>query len=160
MTEEEDNGLVEELAKHKPLCYYEMKDGFVNEDKVIFERLDMSMEQNLNPMFIRAKVDNMGINNVLIDGGSCINIIPHFLLRKIGKFDTNLKPHNMVLSNYEGKMSKTLGVIQVDVVLGKTSRFNLFVVIPTKTNYNLLHGREWIHVVGVVPSTMHQRITI
>lgn len=50
--EEEDNGFVEELAKHKALCYYVMKDGYVDEDKVVFERFDMAMQQHLKPMFI------------------------------------------------------------------------------------------------------------
>jgi len=33
-------------------------------------------------------------------------------------------------------------------------------VVPSKANFNLLLGREWIHGVGVVPSSMHQRISI
>src|SRR4051812_16657937 len=36
----------------------------------------------------------------------------------------------------------------------------MFMVIPAKANYNLLLGREWIHGVAAVPSTMHQRLTI
>jgi hypothetical protein len=36
----------------------------------------------------------------------------------------------------------------------------MFMVIPAKGNYNLLLGREWIHGIGAVPSTMHQRISI
>lgn len=33
-------------------------------------------------------------------------------------------------------------------------------VVPSKANFNFLLGREWIHGIGVVPSTMHQRISI
>ena len=33
-------------------------------------------------------------------------------------------------------------------------------VVPSKANFNLLLGREWIHDIGVVPSSMHQRISI
>ena len=77
--------------------------------------------------------------------------MPHSFLRKIGKFDIDLRPHNMVLSNYEVKTSKPLGVIHVDIVVGTTSRTTLFVVVPTKTNYNLLLSREWIHRVEAVP---------
>jgi len=39
-------------------------------------------------------------------------------------------------------------------------RATLFFVVASKANYNLLQGREWIHGVGVVPSTMHQRLTL
>jgi len=39
-------------------------------------------------------------------------------------------------------------------------RPTLFMVVPSKANFNLLLGREWIHGIGVVPSSMHQRISI
>jgi len=33
-------------------------------------------------------------------------------------------------------------------------------VVPSKANFNLLLGREWIHGIGNVPLSMHQRILI
>lgn len=57
-------------------------------------------------------------------------------------FDIDVKPHNMVLSNYEGKIGQTLGVIQVDLTVGSITRPTMFMVIPAKVNYNLLLGRE------------------
>lgn len=36
----------------------------------------------------------------------------------------------------------------------------LFMVIKSKENFNLLLGHEWIHRIGVVPSTLHQRLII
>lgn len=51
----------------------------------------------------------------------------------------------MVLSNYEGKTIKIIGVVQVDLVVGTITRSILFIVIDFKANFNLLLGREWIH---------------
>lgn len=64
------------------------------------------MQRPLKPLSIGAKVENMGIPKVLVDGGAYINIMPHSLLRNIGKCDTDMKPHSMVLSNYKGKTNK------------------------------------------------------
>src|SRR4051812_17345161 len=86
--------------------------------------------------------------------------MPPFMLKKLGMFDTDVKPHNMVLSNYEGKKGQTLGVIQVDLTVGSITRPTMLMVIPAKANYNFLLVREWIHGIGVVPSTMHQRVSI
>lgn len=36
----------------------------------------------------------------------------------------------------------------------------MFMIMETKANYNMLLRREWIHGVGVVSSSMHQRIII
>lgn len=33
-------------------------------------------------------------------------------------------------------------------------------VISSKENYNLFLGREWIHGMGAVPSTLHLKISI
>lgn len=67
-------------------------------------------------------MENVGINTVLADRGAKINIMSHLMLGKIGKFDTGLRPHNMVLSNYEGKKGATLSIIQVDINVGTIAR--------------------------------------
>lgn len=61
----------------------------------------------------------------------------------------------MVLSNYEGETSHILGVMQVELSVGPTTRPTIFMVITYNANYNLLLGSEWIHGVGAVPSTLH-----
>lgn len=40
----EEEGLDEELATHKPLCYYVMNKGSMNKDCAIFERPYMAMQ--------------------------------------------------------------------------------------------------------------------
>lgn len=74
----------------------------------------------LKPLFIRAKVDGMAVNEVFIDGGAIVNLKSHSLFKKTGKRNEDLRPHNMVLHNYEGKTSHILGVIQVDLSAGST----------------------------------------
>lgn len=73
----------------------------------------------------------------------------------MGKTDEDLWPHNMVLSNYDGKTNHILDVIQVELFVGSTLRPTLFMVITSNTNYNLLLVREWIHGINMVPSTLH-----
>lgn len=34
----------------------------------------------------------------------------------------------------------------------------MFVVVSSQTSFNMLLGREWIHGMVVVPSTMHYKI--
>ncbi|XP_058764406.1 uncharacterized protein LOC131637855 [Vicia villosa] len=142
------------------VCYYVMGNGVVEEQKVLFEKADHGMMYHLKPLFIREKINRVPINKVFVDGGATMNLMPHSLLRKIGKIDKYLRPHNMILSNYEGKTSSILGVIQVDLVGGSTTRSTIFMVIASQANFKLLLGREWIHGVQAVPSTLHQRVAI
>ena len=52
---------------------------------------------------------NIRVNKVLVDVGDVVNLMPQSLLKKIGKCGTDLKPHNIVLSNYEEKVGFSLG---------------------------------------------------
>ena len=47
-------------------------------------------------------------------------------------------------------------MIRLDVTIDELKARPLFHVIDSKTSYNLLLGRPWIHGNGVVPSTLHQ----
>ncbi|XP_050889916.1 uncharacterized protein LOC127095244 [Lathyrus oleraceus] len=118
------------------------------------------MKSHLKPQIITGKVEDVPINKILVYCGATVNLMPHHMLRKIGKYDTDAKPHNMVLSNYEGNVRITLGVIQVRLTVGTVTRSTMFMIVETKANYNLLLRRKWIHGVGVVPSSVHQRIII
>lgn len=85
--------------------------------------------------------------------------MPHSLLRKIGKSDIDLRPHNIALSNYEGKTLHSLCAIHVNLAVGSVIRPTLFIVVPSKANFNFLLRTKWIHEIGVVPSSLHQIIT-
>ncbi|XP_050916447.1 uncharacterized protein LOC127131576 [Lathyrus oleraceus] len=106
------------------------------------------------------KGEDVGINKILVDDEVVVNLMLHFMLKKIGRGDTDTKPHNMVLSSYEGKIDTTMGVIQVDLTVSTITRPTMFMFIVSKANYNLILGREWIHDIGAVPSLLHRRISI
>ncbi|KAI5389321.1 hypothetical protein KIW84_074822 [Lathyrus oleraceus] len=57
----------EETMVHRPVCYYVMNNGCVEEHNAFFERPDDSMKAHLKPLFIKAKVENVGVNKILVD---------------------------------------------------------------------------------------------
>lgn len=137
-----------------------MKNDSIEKQDAIFKKPRLGMKSHLKPLFIKAKVDNNGVNKVLADSHATFNLMSHSLLRRIWKFNINLGPYNMFLLNFEGKIGHYLGEIQVDFVFGTTIRPTLFMVVPFKANYNLLIGKDCIHGVDVVPSSLHLRISI
>lgn len=114
----------------------------------------------LKPLFINENVDNLVVNKVFVDGGTTVNLMSHSLFKKMGKINADLRPHDMVLSNYEGKTSHFLGVTQVEILVNSIIRPILFTVITSNANYNMLFGHKWIHGIGGPSSTLHQRVTI
>ena len=71
----------------KPLCYYVMNNGVVEEQKSMFKSPSPGIMYHLKPLFIRAKVDRMAVNKVFIDGGAVVNLMPYTLFKKMGKGD-------------------------------------------------------------------------
>jgi hypothetical protein len=53
-----------------------MNNGCLEEQLASFEKPDLGMKNHLKPLFIRAKVDGVGVNKVLIDGGDAVNLMP------------------------------------------------------------------------------------
>lgn len=149
----------EEMSRHKPVSYFVMNSGCTKVKNAFFETANEGMRSHLMLIFIRVKVENITVNKI-VHGGVSVNLMPYFLLKKIGKYDTDLRPHNMGLSNYEAKIGHTMGIIQVDVTIGLITRLIVFMVIALKVSYNLLLGREWIHGVRVIPLLLHQMIAI
>jgi hypothetical protein len=110
---EVENDFTEEMAIHKPLCYYVMNNGCVEDQHAVFERPDISMMHHLKPLFIQAKINGVGVNKVLVDGGATVNLIPKSFLGKIRLVDSDL-----VLINYEGTTENSLGAVEVDLIVG------------------------------------------
>lgn len=116
------------------------------------------MMYHLKPLFIRVKVRGMAVNKVFIDRGDAVNLMPYTLFKKRVKGEEDLRQHNMVLLNYEGKTSNIIGVVQVDLDVGTNTRSTLFMVIDSKANFNLFLGLEWINGKGDVPSIVQQKL--
>nr|KYP32270.1 hypothetical protein KK1_047086 [Cajanus cajan] len=49
-------------------------------------------------------------------------------------------------------------MILLDVQISSVKRTTMFIVTPSRANFNVLLGREWIHGIGAVPSTLHQKV--
>jgi len=62
----------------------------------------------------------------------------------------------MMLKDFEGNVSPAKGAVCVELTIDSKTLLTMFFVINGKGAYNLLLGRDWIHVNCYVPSTTHQ----
>jgi len=53
-----------------------MNNGCVENQHVVFEKPEFPMDQHLKPLFIQAKINGVGFNKFLVDGGSTVNLLP------------------------------------------------------------------------------------
>ncbi|CAL9017438.1 unnamed protein product, partial [Prunus brigantina] len=84
--------------------------------------------------------------SIMVDGGAAINPLPYRMLSKMGRTEKDLIPTRLTVTNFAGGITKTHGILDVDVIVGsKKLKIAFFVVDTTSTTYNALLGRDWIH---------------
>ena len=64
----------------------------------------------------------------------------------------------MVVRAFDGTKREVLENIRLSIQVGPYTFDSEFIVMDINPSYNFLLGRRWIHMAGVVPSTLHQKV--
>ncbi|KAL1337299.1 hypothetical protein AAHE18_10G129500 [Arachis hypogaea] len=80
------------------------------------------------------------------------------MMGRLGKTEKDLIKSSIRVTDFNGKTSSLRGVVLLSIEVGFVNRPTLFVVVPSKAGFNLLLGRDWIHGMGAIPSTFHQKL--
>uniref|UniRef100_A0A2N9IAB2 Reverse transcriptase domain-containing protein n=1 Tax=Fagus sylvatica TaxID=28930 RepID=A0A2N9IAB2_FAGSY len=96
--------------------------------KMVFEKPSKQMTQHLKPLYIKAHMNGRPVNKVLVDNGAI------------------------------REPTLTKGIIPIQIKVGSKVNTAAFFVVNTKSAYNALLGRDWIHSNWVVPSSLHQNV--
>ena len=79
---------------------------------------------------------------------------------KIGLTRGQLAPSSLTVRAYDESSRGVIGTFEAECQLGPVSSSVLFHVLEITTYYNLLLGRAWMHPLGIVPSTVHQKLKL
>ena len=64
----------------------------------------------------------------------------------------------MVVRVFDGTKREVLENIKLPIQVGPSTFVSEFIVMDINPSYNCLLGRPWIHMVSVMPSTLHQKV--
>ncbi|XP_050897804.1 uncharacterized protein LOC127104675 [Lathyrus oleraceus] len=69
-----------------------------------------------------------------------------------------VKPTSLIVKAFDGSRRAVIGEVELPILIGPHV-FNItFQVMDINPNYSCLLGRPWIHAVGAVTSTLHQKM--
>ena len=92
--------------------------------KVILEKPFMEMTRLIKPLCVRSHLNGRSVSKVLIDNGSTVNVMSLRMLRALGRSINDLIETKVVVSAFTGEVSKTLGILPIDITIGsKTALF-------------------------------------
>ena len=110
--------------------------------KVILEKTFVEMTRHIKPLYVRAYLNGRSVSKVLTDNGSMVNVMPLRMLRALGRSINDLIEIEVVVSAFTGKVSKTLGILPIDITIGNKTALFAFFMIDSTINCNILLERD------------------
>ncbi|XP_077230199.1 uncharacterized protein LOC143863420 [Tasmannia lanceolata] len=98
------------------------------------------------------------VPEVLVDNGSALNICPLSTAATLGFGPGDFIPSEQGILAYDGTRRDVIGTLATEIQIGGEDFDIEFQVLDIKTSFLLLLGRPWLHKVGVIPSTLHQKL--
>ena len=123
---------------------------------IIFEKPKEKSYKHLKGLYLKGFINGKPVNRMLVDTGAAVNLMPYSVLRRLGRSSADLIKTNVTLNDFNGQPSEAMGVLNVELTVGRKTIPTSFFIVNSKSTYTVLLGRDWIHTNYCIPSTMHQ----
>ena len=98
------------------------------------------------------------MKRVMVDQGSAAEIMYPDLFKGLNLRTEDLTPYNSPLVSFEGKVIILKGQIRLPVQTDSETVEVDFIVVDAYSPYTAIVARPWLHTLGAVSSTLHQKI--
>ena len=109
-------------------------------------------------LVVTLRIGGYDIKRVMVDQGSAAEIMYPDLYKGLGLKPKDLTTYSSPLVSFEGKMVVPKGQIRLPVQAGADVVEVDFIVVDVFSPYTAIIGRPWLHSLGVVSSTLHQKV--
>ncbi|KAM2215001.1 hypothetical protein ACFXTI_021662 [Malus domestica] len=127
---------------------------------MVFSRPNISIANHLKPIYVTAHLEGVPFKRILIDGGAAVNVLPAKQMKKLGRGTEDLILTDLTVSSFSGAITKTHGILPLEVDLGSKQIMLAFFVVDCTSTYGALLGRDWVHQSLAIPSTLHQQVAV
>lgn len=98
------------------------------------------------------------MKRVMVDGGSAAEVMYPNLYKGLGLKLEDLMPYNSPLMSFDGKLVISMGMIRLPIQTSIEIVEVNFIVVDTYSPYTAIVGRPWLHTLGAVASSLHQKV--
>ena len=98
------------------------------------------------------------MKRVMMDQGSAVEIMYPDLFKGLNLRTEDLTPYNSPLVSFEGKVIIPKGQIRLPMQTGSETVEVDFIVVGAYSPYTAIVAKPWLHTLGAVSSTLHQKI--
>ena len=126
--------------------------GFSDEDKV------GTIQPYDDALVITLRIRGYDVKKVMVDQGSAAEMMYPDLYKGLSLRAEDLTPYSSPLVSFEGKIIIPKGQIRLSVQTGSETVEVDFIVVDAYSPYTTIVARPWLHTLGSVSSTLHQKI--
>ena len=126
--------------------------GFSDEDKI------GTVQPHDDALVITLRIRGYDVKRVMVDQGSAAEIMYPDLFKGLNLKTKDLTPYNSPLVSFEGKIIIPKGQVRVPEQTGSEIVEVDFIVVDVYSPYTAIVARPWLHTLGAVSSTLHQKV--
>ena len=126
--------------------------GFSNEDKI------GTVQPHDDTLVITLRIGGYDVKRVMVDQGSAAEIMYLDLFKGLNLRTEDLTPYNSPLVSFEGKIIIPKGQVKLPMQAGSEVVEVDFIVVDAYSPSTAIVVRPWLHALGAVSSTLHQKI--
>ena len=126
--------------------------GFSDEDKI------GTIQPHDDALVIALRIGGYDVKRVMVDQGSAVEIIYPDLYKGLNLKSKDLTPYSSPLVSFEGKLIIPKGQIRLHVQTGSEVVEVYLIVVDAYSPYTAIVARPWVHTLGAVSSTLHQKV--
>ena len=126
--------------------------GFSDEDKI------GTIQPHDDALVIALRIGGYDVKRVMVDQGSAVGIICPDLYKGLNLKSKDLTPYSSPLVSFEGKHIIPKGQIRLPVQTDSEVVEVDLIVVDAYSPYTAIVTRPWLHTLGAVSSTLHQKV--
>ena len=111
-----------------------------------------------NALVITLRIGGYDVKRVIVDQGSCIEVMYPDLYRGLNLKPEDLTTYDSLLVSFDGKLVASKGHIRLPVQAGSEVVEVDFMVVDAYSSYTAIIARPWLHTLGAVSSNLHQKV--
>ena len=111
-----------------------------------------------DPLVITLRIRNFDVRRVLIDQGSFAEVMYYDMYKKLRLGEADLTSFVSPVFGFSRESIIPQGKTILPVLAGPINLQTKFLVVQALSPYNVIMGRDWLHRMRVVPSTLHQKL--
>ena len=125
--------------------------GFSDKDKI------GTIQPHDIALVITLRIGGYNVKRVMVDQGNAAEIMYPDLYKGLNLKAKDLTPYSSPLVHFEGKIIIPKGQVRSPVQTGSKVEVD-FIVVDAYSPYTVIVARPWLHTVGAVSFTLHQKV--